>query len=469
MLLAAAAFLYANLFLFPATPFLLEGDQVYFWNFAQRIVGGERAYRDFLEFTPPGTGLLYSVPFALFGGRTWLPNAMDLLLGIALCTICFTLARRIMDKGPALLATCFFLIWIWSKALNGTHHWWSVLAILCALLVADRSPIAVGALLGLSCFFTQTHGVFAFIAYAIYRRSWRDIARSAASFAIVLGALEAPYIASVGLARLWYLQVVYTARYVVGAGQHLSLLGLPITWHNLPNLAQRAFVDVMLPVVYAITLWRSRAREARLLALVGAALFLEIASSPDWVRVYAVCMPAVILLIWWLPKKTHRYVWVVLAVLAAQQTIGRHRGVRTVVDLPAGRAATVPLTAEKLQWLAANTKPGDDFFSATWPGLYMPLALKNPAYLSGVTQNETTRPEDVERSIAEIDAKEVRYILWSAYNDQPDAQHPREDHLAPLREYLHGRYHRVRVFVDRDEIWERAVTQRATTPKSLHD
>src|SRR5579859_4906145 len=190
MLLAIAAFLYANLFLFPATPFLLEGDQAYFWYFAQRIVGGDHVYRDFLQYTPPGTDLVYSVPLALFGGRIWLPNAMDLLLGVALCGICFALARRLMDRGPALLATGVFLVWVFGKALDGTHHWWSMLAILCAILVAERSPLATGALLGLSCFFTQTHGVFAFVGYAAYlvwtHRPWRAIVVAAAAFAIVL-------------------------------------------------------------------------------------------------------------------------------------------------------------------------------------------------------------------------------------------------------------------------------------------
>lgn len=451
-----AMFLYANLFLQPATPFLLEGDQVYFWYFAQRIVGGEYVYRDFLQYTPPGTDLVYSVPLALFGGRIWLPNAMDVLLGVALCAVCFALARRIMDRGPALLATFVFLVWVFGKSLNGTHHWWSMLAILCAILVAERSPLAVGVLLGVSCFFTQTHGVFAFLGYAVYRRSWRDVARCAASFVVVIAGLEAPSIASVGLARLWYLQVTYTAKYVAGASQHLSLLGLPMTWRNAPNLTQRALVVLMLPVVYAITLWRARTREVRLLAFIGAALFLEIMLSPDWVRAYAVCMPAIILLIWWLPRRAHVGVWVVIAVLAIQQTVGRQRGIRSVVQLPAGRAATVPVTAAKLEWLAEHTKPGDNFFAATWPGFYMPLALKNPAYLSEITRNESTRPEDVERSIREVDAKRVRYILWSAYNDQPDPLHPLEDHLTPLRAYLRERYQRVQTFADRDEVWERA-------------
>src|SRR5262249_55032755 len=153
----------------------------------------------------------------IFGVRIWLPNAMDLILGVALCMVCFAIARRIMDRAPALLATFVFLVWVYAKALNGTHHYWSMLAILCAILVAERSAIATGALLGLSCFFTQTHGVFAWLGYAVFlvwtRASWRPLVLSAASFAVVLAALEAPYIADVGLAKLWYFEIVYPARY----------------------------------------------------------------------------------------------------------------------------------------------------------------------------------------------------------------------------------------------------------------
>jgi hypothetical protein len=306
LLLVAAAFLYVNLFRFPATPFLLEGDQVYFWSFAQRLLGGDHVYRDFLQYTPPGTDLVYRAALSLFGVRIWLPNAMDLVLGVALCSVCFRLARRIMDYEPALLATALFLVWIFAKALNGTHHYWSMLAILCAILVAERSPLVVGTLLGASCYFTQTHGVFALAGYAIFRRSWCDLLRASMAFAVVLIALEAPYIADVGLAKLWYFEVTYPVNYVSGGSQHLSLLGLPTTWRNLPNLIQRALVDLMLPIVYAITLWRVRMREVRLIALIGGALFLEIVLSPDWVRAYAVSMPAVILAVWWMPQRYYQ-------------------------------------------------------------------------------------------------------------------------------------------------------------------
>jgi len=59
MLLGIAGFLYLNLFALPNIPFLQTGDQIYFWVFAQRMSQGERVYRDFFQFTPPGTDLLY--------------------------------------------------------------------------------------------------------------------------------------------------------------------------------------------------------------------------------------------------------------------------------------------------------------------------------------------------------------------------------------------------------------------------
>jgi hypothetical protein len=58
LLLGSAAYLYVNLFVLPNTPYLLGGDQTYFWVDAQRMLSGERPYRDFFQFTPPGTDVV---------------------------------------------------------------------------------------------------------------------------------------------------------------------------------------------------------------------------------------------------------------------------------------------------------------------------------------------------------------------------------------------------------------------------
>jgi hypothetical protein len=223
-LLCGAAFLYLNLFALPDAPFLQTGDQVYFWVFAQRMFYGDNVYRDFFQFTPPGTDLLYLALLRIFGIRIWLPNVVDIGLGVALCWVCFSIARQIMERRLALLATFLFLVLIYGKTLNGTHHWFSILAIMCATAIVMRSRSAVaiaiaGVLCGLSSFFTQTHGVFAVLAFSTFllwedvheKKGWRKIMGDQccwfAGFAIVLAGLNAHFVATVGFKQLWYFQV----------------------------------------------------------------------------------------------------------------------------------------------------------------------------------------------------------------------------------------------------------------------
>jgi hypothetical protein len=69
-------YLYANLFVSAKTPFLLGGDQVYFWMGALRILDGQAAYRDFFQITPPGTDLVYAAFFKVLGTDVWVPNTV---------------------------------------------------------------------------------------------------------------------------------------------------------------------------------------------------------------------------------------------------------------------------------------------------------------------------------------------------------------------------------------------------------
>ena len=108
---------------------------------------------------------------------------------------------------------------------------------------------------------------------------------------------------------MWYEQVVFVRQYALRFWD-IPNLGLPAspTWRALPLVAQQVLVYLMLPCVYALSLLRSRYkpddpspwkhRKPLLLSLVGIALFLEVAISPNWLRVYAVSMPGIILLIW---------------------------------------------------------------------------------------------------------------------------------------------------------------------------
>src|ERR1700722_3052023 len=171
VLLGSAIYLYTNLFAGFRTPFLLGGDQALFWANAQRLLHGELIYRDFLEFTPPGTDLLYLSAFSLLGSRIWIPNLVVLLLGVVLSWLCFYIARSIMNPSHAALAPALFMVLDYGKMLNGTHHWFSVLAVMGALavLMKERTPariVIAGPLLGAASFFTQTRGAIAALGLA---------------------------------------------------------------------------------------------------------------------------------------------------------------------------------------------------------------------------------------------------------------------------------------------------------------
>src|SRR5271167_2364177 len=92
----AAVFLYLRTFLFPATPIVAHDDQTIFFARAVQILHGQVLYRDFFEFVPPGTNLLYAAGFRLFGVHAWLLQAWNIALGLALFSVVTLLASRIL-------------------------------------------------------------------------------------------------------------------------------------------------------------------------------------------------------------------------------------------------------------------------------------------------------------------------------------------------------------------------------------
>src|ERR1700721_2149626 len=127
-LIAVPLYLYLNLFTFTNVPFLLGGDQTFFWIYAVRLLHGEKVYRDFFQFTPPGADLFYLALFRLFGPHIWVTNFAVLLLGVALCWVCFLLAQRLMERNLAFLASLLFLVFVYGDRLDAPHHAFTVLA-----------------------------------------------------------------------------------------------------------------------------------------------------------------------------------------------------------------------------------------------------------------------------------------------------------------------------------------------------
>ena len=489
LLFVVSAYLYANLFVLPKTPIFRGGDQTYFWTDGQRMLFGERPYRDFFQFTPPGTDVFFFTLFDWFGPRIWVTNVAILALGTGLCWVCFTIARQIMSLWSALLATLLFLTLVYAKLLNATHHWFSMLFILCAVSVAMGSMgsariAIVGLLLGVAGFFTHTHALAALLACALFL-VWQHVRTKeslpllsqritilAVSSILAWIICNAYFLATVGIKQLWYYQVTYVVRYMVHAPEG-AFLGLPEvpTWRRLPFVSHYFFVYALLATTYPLSLWQCWRRrhdptfsdwdKVALLSLVGAALCLEVIFSLNWLRMFAVSMPAVILFIDLIGRSGQfghyatRLIWTGVACLAILQVWSNRHDRFIVSDLPAGSAALNPLTYEKWTWISQHTRPGDFFFQPMSPSVYLALGLRSPVFDEGLGETDQTRPEFVARTIHQLEAKQVRYMVWSPRLEVQELDHFPSDHLSPFRAYLHDRYIPVWTFSDQEEIWQR--------------
>lgn len=467
LLLACGVFLYANLFAGRGTPFLLGGDQVFLWMDAQRLAFGERLYEDFFQFTPPGADWIYLGAFGLLGRHIWTPNLIVLGLGLALGAVCLRISRLILARGQAALATSLYVVFVVGGTLDGTHHWFSLLVVMGAVCVLmegrTTARIAVaGVLLGVATFITQTRGpaaasgIAAWLLWERFRAQepWMNLVRQQAllfaGMILAWGALSAYYIGTIGLSELWFLQVTYVRECAVS-----GLRGLfEGPRGGLLPAVRWAFAYLLLPVVYGVCLWKCwRNSRVCLLTLVATALFLEVAQSPSWFRFYCVSLPAVILLLW-LTERLGRLriaAWVAVIGLAAQHTWSMHVHYSTILELPAGRVAAPAPAAEKLAWLAEHTGPGQFMLQAGWPGMYLPLDLRNPVFLDVIPGcSSPTRLGYVELSMRQLDNRRVHYIVWSPQFESPGYASPPQFH-----QFLVDRYRLIRRFSDRDEIWER--------------
>jgi hypothetical protein len=486
LLLGITIFLYLNLFALPNVPFLLNGDQVFFWMDAQRMLHGERAYLDFFQYTPPGADLFYLAVFKVLGPRIYATNIVVLGLGVALCWVCFRIAKKIMAPKLALLGTMLFLTLIYTRMLNATHHWFSVLLCMAAIwiLMDDRSVLRLsvaGALLGLASFFTQSHGAATLLAVSVFLtwdgvrhgKQLREVMKPPAvvllGFVLALLVSSSYFIATVGLKQLWYSQATYVRQFVVHRPE-TSLLGMPVplSWRT----GQYAFVYVLLFVVYPLTLWKCCARQDEatsaqhtqlaLLSMIGFLLLVEVMFSLNWLRLYAVSMPGIILFAWFLGRASgvwHHTVtltWIGVIGLGLLQIWSAHSRPNIITELRGGWAAVTPQSYEKLSWFIQHTQRGEFVFQARWPGMYLPLDLRNPAFIDAIGTTDQTRPQHVARTIKDLESRQVKYVLWSPTLNRPDGPGSvQENPITPLVDYLHSRYVPVHTFSDHDEVRER--------------
>ncbi len=454
------------------------------------MLSGERVYQDFFQFTPPGTDLVYAAAFGLLGQRVWVANATMVAAGVALAAVCYRVAAQFAARSLALLSAVMFIVLAYGKALNATHHWFSVLAIMGAVVVFSANSnhprfLGAGALLGLGSFFTQSHGIVALFAFTIFAvcqavRETRSlpilaqrILRLFGGYAFALLCLSGYFIVTAGPDRLWQLQIAYPWQHVPHQTLQSSL-GLGIeeipTWRRLPSVAPYLLVYAILPSVYAYVLahcWRRRVEPTfknwnclTLTSFVGVLLLIEVATNPNWLRIFGVSLPAFALLAWVFDQAVARRrpflasAWIATIGIGLNHIDSMHRHYALAIEAPAGKIVTDAVHGEQLQWLASRTLPGQFLFAADRPIDYMPLRLRAPLFLDVIDSGQTL-PEYVERGISELEARGVQYVLWPSRLDAMKADSATARAIADLRTYIHERYRFDHLFSSGEQVWQR--------------
>jgi hypothetical protein len=491
--LAIPAYLFLNLFTLHGIPHYIVSDDGLFVLDGLRMGAGRWIYRDFFQFNAPGIDYVYFFTFKLFGARAWVPNSVTLLLGTTLSWLTLHLSRRIMSRPWGDLTTVIFIVFVYGRWLDATHHWFSLLAILLAIrvLLTDRSPsqLAVaGFLIGGATFFTQTAGAAAWVALAIAlfyetkaAASRHAMLRRQLSLflagALTWFILSASTLWHVGWRTLWYFQVTFPKLYELRVdknpiGVFLGAFPHAISFLQVENVVFYLLLLFTTPVVLCLLLWRRRQNPGEpradntpvfMLAAVGLLLMAEVTSRPTWIRLYADLLPSLILFCAALAcalQTRHRLnrlaiaaLWFVTIFSAVRQTKLNHNMYSSITALPAGKIALRQEDVEELQFLAEHTHPGEMFFQAFGVDLYLPLGLSSPVYMDYLRVSALTRPEFLLNAIQALDTNNVRYISLRPASDRafnPEGSH----HLDTLYSWVESHYTLIRRFPNNEELWE---------------
>jgi hypothetical protein len=494
---------YFRSFVSIGVPVVLWGDQIGFFNDGSRMALGQLPYRDYFKIVPPGTDLTYALLIKTFGVQMWIPNLLMAFLAASAALLMTLITSRLMRGAivvvPGLLLASFILL----ASTDATHHWFSTIAILAALLVVidgitlPRIAFA-GALSGVAACFTQSKGAMAVAAFVVYLAAYANsrsetLPNGRWKKSLLLGGVAVGVFATVNLyfiqaagLRTWlYCLIVYPLRYypsptmnnwrvlIDGVPSHAGL----ITWVIF------FFVYATVPLVYFAFLAgtrKLRSRDGRecwdkllLVAITGLSMFLAVASSPSLKRLATVSPPAMILLVWLLnqPGKAVSGLRILLACTAAALAIAMPVYVQTrspfYLNLPAGRAALFdPVLHEEYRWLLGNTHPGEYFFGLT--PFYTAFHMLNAAPIVDFHASDYTRPWQIAALIEALENHQVSMLVLRRTHDFLWAAGSPSDHLEPLRIYVSRNYRLTKTFLTGDEVWLRIRAPAASCRHRCH-
>lgn len=485
----ALFYLYATQFSLAGVPLFRSGDEDVFWTYGWRMLLGQVFLKDFHQFTPPGTDLVYKTAFRVFGPGMDSINGIVLGLGLALCLVCFFVASRILPIELAGLAATLCLVFLYGDRFDATHHWFSSLANLLAVSVLFQAPsvrriAAAGCLLAVAAFFTQTAGAMGLLACSggllwqawVLKDKWHSALKQLALlWSTTCGVwllFAVRFIYQAGPLNTWRAQVEYLPKDTnFPIGFLFPQFTRPATLHSWIGLGDRLAIYLTLLFVCPYVLGLCMRRKAGimqhtaplvLLAMLGVGQTLEVITMLNANRMAAVAMPAIILLVW-IARRSRVFMfaaWSLVGMFLIGQaaTTQLHRYVP--VRLPSGNALFRREDAEEVAWLVQHTQPGDSFFEVANTRFYAPLELRNPTPVDQLGTTDMTLPQWVGEAVEGLEKSRTMYIVWGTETGiwavSGDTHRP-SDRLEPLRQYMRDHYVRTIVFENGEEVWKRRV------------
>lgn len=493
IVIASGIFAYVLTFRLPFTPFLIEADHHIFLYEGMRLVDGDVMYRDFFQFTFPGSQVFYWSMFSLFGLDYWILGIA--IIGItALAALAGLLVSKYSINGwyfvlPPMVYVFFGFRWF---GIDGSHRMFSPFLIMFAIWAVLSSQdlsrlIFAGFFCALASFFTQQRGVLAVSAIVLFfvvegKMLKRPLRETAASAAVVGGAFLAflllfcaYFVAAAGFDAFYTATLEYPLKYYRYSPHNnlgtllynLNAALSPSSPTTLAAVIPAVLYVLVLPGTYlafwALFLLRGRDyvwdfwRPIVPVAITGTILTVATFAAPNADRLYQIAMPGLIVLVWLLVYLKDHITGVTLKILRIALPGGAVlllltaivQGIRIqtiwdyqVMDTPSGRLAYLPDPAidGRYPWLLQRTRPGDFVFEIYEPFVYFPLHLRNPTSYGQIWDTNYSPTEHVATTIEQLKANPTRYIVWdNLYNKPPELRQP-GDNTGLLSDYVLENY-----------------------------
>jgi len=333
ILIALAIFVISFLFLTLRIKNCTEwGDEGFFTNGALRILDGQVIYRDFQHNYPPGRLGLLALSTALFGHQLIVVRLLWCFFHAAAAAVCFILSLRLMTR-PFALAVSAMVLLNFTKMNKSVELLLAagVLLVLFQALERSRSAFGCGFWIGLAACFRQDTAFWGVVLFGavLILRTFSNLCppeRIASS-----GSAESPVKNAAAFGLGFLVPLAPIALYLLANGalgdalHDLTVSGFvankmmsrpfPVPFEGFgiraiwDGLISDKIVYYIPPVLYAMSLGialRNLFRPARsvaairilLVALLGAALFLQVLPRTDLAHLNKAYVPAHILGVW---------------------------------------------------------------------------------------------------------------------------------------------------------------------------